>query len=73
MLVLRTWLPSCLAAIHEFVAYVRHNEAGTLRHEVWQEPDRPTCFVHTFVFRDAVADRAHSESVAVKKFASIER
>jgi len=25
----------CLAAIHEFVAYVRANESGTLRYEVW--------------------------------------
>jgi quinol monooxygenase YgiN len=30
-------LPRCLAAIPEFVAYVRANEPGTLRYEVWQE------------------------------------
>lgn len=64
-------LERCLGAIHEFVAYVRANEPGTLRYEVWQEPDHPTRFVHIFVFRDAAADRAHSESAAVKKFASI--
>jgi quinol monooxygenase YgiN len=64
-------LERCLAAIHEFVAYVRANEPGTLRYEVWQEPDRPTRFVHIFVFRDAAADCTHSESAAVKKFASI--
>lgn len=61
----------CLAAIHEFVAYVRLNEAGTLRYEVWQARDDPTRFVHIFVFRDAEADRVHSESAAVKKFSSI--
>jgi len=61
----------CLAAIHEFVAYVRANESGTLRYEVWQERDDPTRFVHIFVFRDAEADRIHSESAAVKKFSSI--
>ena len=64
-------LDRCLAAIHEFVAYVRAKEPGTLRYEVWQEPEHPTRFVHLFVFRDAAADRAHSESAEVKKFASI--
>jgi quinol monooxygenase YgiN len=64
-------LEKCLAAIHEFVAYVRSNEAGTLRYEVWQEKEDPTRFVHIFLFRDAEADRIHSESAAVKKFSSI--
>jgi quinol monooxygenase YgiN len=61
----------CLAAIREFVAYVRKSEPGTLRYEVWQEPTRPTRFVHIFVFRDAEADRIHSESAEVKKFAEV--
>lgn len=64
-------LDRCLAAIHEFVAYVRAKEPGTLRYEVWQEADHPTRFVHIFTFRDAEADRAHSQSAEVKKFASI--
>ena len=64
-------LERCLAAIHEFVAYVRTNEPGTLRYEVWQERDEPTRFVHIFVFRDAEADRIHSESNEVKKFAAV--
>lgn len=64
-------LDRCLAAIREFVAYVRANEPGTLRYEVWQEHDDPTRFVHIFVFRDAAADRAHSESAEVRQFASI--
>jgi quinol monooxygenase YgiN len=64
-------LERCLAAIHEFVAYVRANEPGTLRYEVWQEQENPTRFVHIFVFRDADADRIHSESDEVKKFAGI--
>jgi quinol monooxygenase YgiN len=61
----------CLAAIREFVAYVRAHEPGTLRYEVWQEEKDPTRFVHIFVFRDAEADRIHSESREVKKFAAI--
>ena len=64
-------LERCLAAIREFVAYVRANEPGTLRYEVWQEPENPTRFVHIFVFHDADADRAHSESAEVKKFAAV--
>jgi quinol monooxygenase YgiN len=61
----------CLAAIQEFVAYIGANEPGTLRYEVWQEPGRPTRFVHLFVFRDAAAHRAHSASVEVKRFAAV--
>ena len=64
-------LETCLAAIHEFVAYVRANEAGALRYEVWQEAERPTRFVHIFVWRDAEANRLHGESDAVKRFASV--
>ena len=64
-------LEKCLAAIHEFVAYVHANEAGTLHYEVWQEKQDPTRFVHIFLFRDAEADRIHSESAAVKRFSSI--
>ena len=64
-------LDICLAAIRDFVAYVRKNEKGTLRYDVWQEKDDPTKFVHIFTFRDADADRAHSESAEVKKFAGI--
>ncbi len=64
-------LERCLPAIRESVAYVRRSEPGTLRCEVWQEPEHPTRFVHIFVFRDADADRAHSESAEVKRFASI--
>lgn len=64
-------LEKCLAAIREFVAYVRANEPGTLRYDVWQEKEDPTRFVHIFIFRDAAADQAHSESAAVKKFSSI--
>jgi quinol monooxygenase YgiN len=50
---------------------VRANEPGTLRCEVWQEREQPTRFVHAFVFRDAAADRIHSGSAEVKKFAAV--
>ena len=64
-------LEKCLAAIHTFVDYVRAREPGTLRYEVWQEKEDPTRFVHIFTFRDAEADRLHSESEEVKQFASV--
>ena len=53
-------LPRCLAAIDEFVAYVR-----------WQEHEDPTRLVHIFTFRDDAAHRRHSESAEVKRFASV--
>jgi quinol monooxygenase YgiN len=64
-------LERCFAAIHKFVAYVRAQEPGTLRYEVWQEKNAPTRFVHIFVFRDAEAHRIHSESREVKEFAAV--
>jgi quinol monooxygenase YgiN len=64
-------LEQCLAAIHEFVAYVRANEPGALRYEVWQEAEHPTRFVHIFVWRDPESNRIHGDSAAVKKFAGI--
>jgi quinol monooxygenase YgiN len=62
-------LDEVLAAIHEFVAYVRANEPGALRYEVWQEKAQPTRFVHLFVWKDEEANRIHGQSAAVKKFA----
>jgi quinol monooxygenase YgiN len=64
-------LDRVLGAIHEFVAYVREHEAGALRYEVWQEAERPTRFVHLFLWRDEEANRIHGESEAVKKFAGV--
>ncbi len=64
-------LEACLSAIHEFVAYVRDNEPGALRYEVWQDKQHPTRFVHIFVWRDEEANRIHGESAAVKRFAGI--
>src|SRR5262245_23482074 len=62
-------LDRCTTAIHEFVAYVRDNEPGALRYEVWQNASHPTRFVHLFVWKDAEANRIHGDSAAVKKFA----
>src|SRR5262249_14658442 len=64
-------LPKVLAAIHEFVAYVKAKEAGTLRYEVLQEKEDPTRFVHIFHFKDTEAGAAHSQQAEVKKFAGI--
>jgi quinol monooxygenase YgiN len=64
-------LEKCLAAIREFVGYVRVNEPGTVRYEVWQACEDPTRFVHLFIFRDSEAERIHSESPDVMKFAAV--
>jgi quinol monooxygenase YgiN len=59
------------AAIREFVDYVRSNEPGTLRYDVWQDQEHPTRFVHIFIFRDHAAHDQHSASAQVKKFADV--
>jgi quinol monooxygenase YgiN len=64
-------LDEVLAAIHEFVAYVRASEPGALRYEVWQDATHPTRFVHIFVWQDQAANELHGQSAAVKKFAGI--
>lgn len=64
-------LAECLAAIREFVNYVRANEPGALRYEVWQEAEHPARFVHLFIWKDEEANRIHGQSAAVRKFAGI--
>ncbi len=59
------------AAIHKFVGYVRSNEPGTLRYDVWQGQEHPTRFVHIFIFRDQSAHNQHSASAKVKKFVDV--
>ena len=58
-------------AIEAFVAYIRLNEPGTLRYDVWQEQDHPTRFAHIFIFQDEAANEAHSSSPQVKQFADV--
>jgi quinol monooxygenase YgiN len=55
-------------AIQEFVPYVKANEPGTRLYLAWQQKDDPTRFVHFFIFEDAAALKAHSESQGVKRF-----
>lgn len=64
-------LDRAMAAIREFVAYVRANEPGTLRYDSFQEREDPTKFVHLFTFRDAKAEDVHSNSAAVKRFTEV--
>jgi quinol monooxygenase YgiN len=59
------------AAIREFVDYVRSNESGTLRYDVWQNREHPTRSVHIFIFRDQEAHNLHSASAQVKKFSDL--
>jgi quinol monooxygenase YgiN len=59
------------AAIAEFVAYIEANEPGTRVYTAWQERDDPTRFAHSFIFEDEAAQRAHSQSEAVKRFQAV--
>ena len=65
------YLAECIAAIEEFVAYVRANEAGTLLYTSLQQQDDPTQFVHYFIFQDEAARNLHANSEAVKHFTDI--
>ena len=67
----REGLAKTLAAIRDFVPRVRENQPGTLRYDVWQERAKPTRFVHVFKFRDAEAERAHSDAPETQEFASV--
>ncbi len=60
-------------AIALFVEYVRDHEPGTRLYAAWQEHDDPTRFTHIFIFEDASAHAAHSESEAVARFESAYR
>ncbi len=60
-----------LGAIHTFLSYIRANEPGTLRYDVWQEQEHPTRFVHAFIFQDQAANERHSSSAEVKQFADV--
>ena len=58
-------------AIRVLVGHVREYEPDILRYEAWQERDDPTRFSHSFVFRTAAAEQAHSDSAATKRFAAL--
>lgn len=64
-------LDECIAAINEFVAYVREEEAGTLLYTSLQQKDDPTQFIHFFIFKDEAARDIHGKSEAVKRFTDI--
>jgi quinol monooxygenase YgiN len=55
-------------AIEEFVPFIQANEPGTRLYAAWQSKDRPTRFVHFFIFADESAHKAHASSAAVKRF-----
>src|SRR5437660_11517483 len=55
-------------AIREFLPHIQTEEPGTRMYLAWQQKDDPTRFVHFFIFEDAAALTAHSQSAAVKRF-----
>ena len=55
-------------AIEEFVPYIQADEPGTQLYVAWQCKNKPTRFVHFFIFADESAHKAHGNSAAVKRF-----
>ena len=64
-------LPGCIAAIEEFVAYVRTSEPDTLLYISLQQKNERTRFVHYFIFKDEAARELHASSDAVERFTNI--
>ena len=64
-------LEICKQTIQEFVDYVRANEPDTILYASLQEEERPTRFLHYFIFRDENAREIHSNSDAVNRFTSV--
>jgi len=58
-------------AIQEFVRHVQAKEPGTRLYMAWQQKDDPTRFAHFFIFDDEAAQKAHSQSDAVKRFQAV--
>jgi len=55
-------------AIEEFVPFIQADEPGTRLYVAWQSKDRPTRFIHFFIFADENAHKAHASSAGVKRF-----
>jgi quinol monooxygenase YgiN len=64
-------LAACKRAIRAFVEHVKANEPGTFRYIALQDKQRPTRFLHFFIFANARARRLHANSDAVNRFTSI--
>jgi len=64
-------LDKCLAAIHDFVDYVRAHEPETRLYESVQETGDPASFLHYFIFEDAAARDRHARSEGTKRFTDI--
>jgi quinol monooxygenase YgiN len=58
-------------AIREFVPHVQENEPGTQMYLAWQQKSDPTRFLHSFIFKDSIAQALHGQSAAVSRFESV--
>ena len=64
-------LEVCKRTIQEFIEYVRANEPDTILYTSLQEREKPTCFLHYFIFQDEGAREIHSNSEGVNRFTSV--
>lgn len=60
-----------LAAIREFVGYVRQNELETELYAAFRERENPDTFLHVMIFRDETAEERHRTSAGTGRFAEV--
>ena len=64
-------LDECVAAVEAFVGAVDESEPGTLVDRSLQDVDRPTRFLHIFIFADDAAEQVHTSGEPVKRFTEV--
>jgi len=61
----------CTEAVRQFVAEMQRTEAGTRLYLSMQDQVNPHRFLHVFVFEDELAETAHRDAPATRRFTEL--